>query len=61
MKCNELIRLLKEDGWFVFRQSGSHLIMKHQEKNGQIVVPYHGSSEVGNGLKNKILKDAGLK
>jgi predicted RNA binding protein YcfA (HicA-like mRNA interferase family) len=35
--------------------------MKHQEKNGQIVVPSHGSSEVGNGLKNKILIDAGLK
>jgi len=61
MKCSELIRLLKKDGWFVFRQSGSHLIMKHPEKDGQIVVPDHGSSEVGNGLKNKILKDAGLK
>ncbi|TRZ65520.1 type II toxin-antitoxin system HicA family toxin [bacterium] len=61
MKCSELIRLLKKDGWFVFRQSGSHLIMKHSKKEGQIVVPDHGSSEVGIGLKNKILKDAGLK
>jgi predicted RNA binding protein YcfA (HicA-like mRNA interferase family) len=35
--------------------------MKRPEKDGQIVVPDHGSSEVGNGLKNKIFKDAGLK
>jgi predicted RNA binding protein YcfA (HicA-like mRNA interferase family) len=35
--------------------------MKHTEKEGQIVVPDHGSNEVGAGLKNKILKDAGLK
>ncbi|MCX6245994.1 MAG: type II toxin-antitoxin system HicA family toxin [Bacteroidetes bacterium] len=52
---------LKKDGWFVFRQSGSHLIMKHPEKEGSIVVPDHGASEIGPGLKNKILKDAGLK
>ncbi|MCX6252395.1 MAG: type II toxin-antitoxin system HicA family toxin [Bacteroidetes bacterium] len=61
MKCSELIRLLKKDGWFVYRQSGSHLIMKHQTKKGQIVLPDYGSSEIGQGLKNKILKDAGLK
>jgi mRNA interferase HicA len=61
MKCKELIRLLIRDGWYVFRQSGSHMIMRHPEKDGQIVVPNHGASEVGAGLKNKILKDAGLK
>jgi mRNA interferase HicA len=61
MKCSELIRILKRDGWYVSRQSGSHLILKHPTKNGHMVVPDHGSSEVGPGLLNKILKDAGLK
>ena len=61
MKSSELIRKLKKDGWFVLRQSGSHLIMKHPVKPGQLVVPDHGSSEVGKGLENKILKDAGFK
>jgi len=61
MKCRELIKILKRDGWFVFRQSGSHMIMRHMTKEGQIVVPDHGSDEVGTGLQNKILKDAGLK
>lgn len=61
MKSSELIRLLKKDGWFVVRQSGSHMIMEHPIKKGQIVCPYHGSHEVGKGLENKIKKDAGIK
>lgn len=60
MKSSELIRLLKKDGWFVIRQTGSHMIMKHATKNGQIVVPNHGASEVGKGLEKKIRKDAGI-
>ena len=61
MKSSELARLLKKDGWFVVRQTGSHMIMKHPVKNGQIVCPYHGSHEVGKGLEKKIKKDAGIK
>ena len=61
MKSSELIRILKRDGWFVLRQKGSHVIMKHNSKSGQIVVPSHGNNEVGKGLQIKILKDAGIK
>jgi mRNA interferase HicA len=61
MKSGELVRLLKKDGWFVVRQTGSHMIMKHPVKKGQIVCPYHGSHEVGKGLEKKIKKDAGIK
>jgi len=35
--------------------------MKHDTKSGLIIFPNHGSQEVGEGLENKILKDAGLK
>lgn len=61
MKCSELIRMLSRAGWFVVRQSGSHMIMKHSEKKGTIVVPNHGSQEIGKGLENKIKHAAGLK
>lgn len=61
MKSSELVRVLKKDGWFVVRQSGSHMIMEHPFKKGQIVCPYHGSHEIGKGLEKKIKKDAGLK
>ncbi|MDQ3141418.1 MAG: type II toxin-antitoxin system HicA family toxin [Bacteroidota bacterium] len=61
MKSSELVRLLKKDGWFVVRHAGSHMIMKHPVKKGQIVCPYHSSHEVGKGLEKKIKKDAGIK
>lgn len=61
MKSSELVRLLKRDGWFVVRHSGSHMIMMHPVKRERIVCPSHGSQEIGKGLENKIKKDAGLK
>ena len=39
--------------------SGSHYIY---EKDGRIYpIPYHGSKEMGEGLRKKIMKDLGLK
>ncbi|MBX2887063.1 MAG: type II toxin-antitoxin system HicA family toxin [Ferruginibacter sp.] len=32
MKSSELVRLLKKDGWFVIRQTGSHEVGKGLEK-----------------------------
>lgn len=61
MKSSALVSLLKKDGWFVVRQSGSHMIMKHPIKKGQIICPFHGSHEVGKGLEKKIKRDAGIK
>lgn len=60
MKSSELVRLLKKNGWFTVRQTGSHMIMEHATKPGKIVCPHHGSHEVGKGLEKKIKKDAGL-
>jgi predicted RNA binding protein YcfA (HicA-like mRNA interferase family) len=50
--------LLNRDGWFVIRQTGSHLILKHHVKTNQVVVPYHGSKEISKGMKKRIFKDA---
>jgi mRNA interferase HicA len=61
VKSSELVRILKKDGWYVIRQSGSHMTMVHPIKKGKLVCPFHGSSEVSKGLEIKILKDAGLR
>ena len=61
MKSSELMRILKKDGWFEVRQSGSHVIMKHYEKKAQIVVPYHGGKELPKGTLKSILKDSEIK
>jgi predicted RNA binding protein YcfA (HicA-like mRNA interferase family) len=60
MKCSELIRLLKSDGWMVNSQKGSHIKMKHPVKKGIVIVPNHGSKEVATGTAFQILKAAGL-
>ena len=61
MKSSELLKKILKAGWYEIRQSGSHMIMQHPVKKGQIVMPAHGSNEVGKGLEKKIKKDAGLK
>ncbi len=61
MKYSELFRLLKRDGWFEVRQSGSHVIMKHTEKPEQLTVPFHAGKEVKKGLLSALLKQAGIK
>ena len=61
MKYSELMRLLKRNGWYEVRQSGSHVIMQHPQNEQQLTVPNHGSKEIGKGLQQKIMKQAGLK
>ncbi len=61
MKSSQLLKILLADGWYIVRQKGSHAVMQHETKEGIIVFPIHSSKEVGTGLANKILKDAGLK
>ncbi|MCF8465588.1 MAG: type II toxin-antitoxin system HicA family toxin [Flavobacteriales bacterium] len=61
MKYNEFFKLLKKDGWFEVRQKGSHVIMQHPSKEGQLTVPYHAGKEVKKGLLKALLKQAGIK
>lgn len=61
MKCSNLYRILTKDGWYAVSQKGSHIKMQHKTKRGIIIFPNHGSQEMGKGLENKILKDAGIK
>jgi len=60
MKCSQLLRILKRDGWYAISQKGSHVKLKHDIKKGIIIFPNHGSQEMGKGLEKRVLKDAGL-
>ena len=55
------MRILKKNGWYAISQKGSHVKMVHHERQNILIVPDHGSTEIGKGLENKILKDAGIK
>ena len=61
MKCDEIIRILKDDGWFKVDQKGSHLQLKHPTKQGKVTIPVHGNKDIPPGTLNSILKQAGLK
>jgi mRNA interferase HicA len=61
MKYNDLIKMLKKDGWETISQRGSHMKMVHPTKPNKLIVPNHGSKEVKKGLLKSILKDADIK
>ncbi|MHA4894017.1 type II toxin-antitoxin system HicA family toxin [Pedobacter sp. PWIIR3] len=63
MKWNELKKLLQKAGWQKLRDAkGSHEIWHNPKLEGKtIIIANHPSQEVGTGLANKILKQAGLK
>ena len=61
VKYSELYRVLKWEGWYKIRQRGSHILMRHHEKSGQLSIPYHAGKEVKKGLLKSILKQAGIK
>jgi predicted RNA binding protein YcfA (HicA-like mRNA interferase family) len=54
---------LKENGWTVVGQRGSHMKMINEQnpEKGIIIFPNHGSAELGKGLEKKLLKQAGIK
>jgi predicted RNA binding protein YcfA (HicA-like mRNA interferase family) len=59
MTGSALVKLLKQNGWQVDRISGSHYIMV--KGNRTISVPVHGKKELGKGITQAILKQAGIK
>jgi len=60
MKSKEVIRLLEADGWTLRGVKGSHHIFTHPAKPGHVSVP-HPKNDLGKGLVNKLLKQAGIK
>lgn len=59
MTANEVMGILKKNGWKLERISGSHHVF---DKDGcrPITVPFHGSVDLGI-LGKRILKQAGIK
>lgn len=60
MNRKDIIKLLQQDGWTVRGVKGSHHVFTHPTKAGHISVP-HPKKDLGVGLANKLLKQAGLK
>ena len=61
MKVQELLELLKQDGWFQVRMKGSHRQMHHLRKSGTVTVSGKPSVDVPPGTLASVLRQAGLK
>jgi predicted RNA binding protein YcfA (HicA-like mRNA interferase family) len=60
MNSKELIKLLERDGWVLRGSKGSHHVFHHPTKLGHLTVP-HPKKDLGIGLAQKLLKQAGFK
>lgn len=61
MKTREILRLIREDGWYQVAQRGSHRQFKHPTKPGKVTIAGHPSEEMAEGTYKNIVKQAGLK
>ena len=53
---NQLIKVLRKDGWEVVRQRGGHVRLKKTGRRAALVVPLH--KEIKRGALAGILRDA---
>ncbi len=60
MNSAELIKRMERAGWVLRGVKGSHHIFTHPERPGHLSVP-HPRKDLGVGLAQKLLKQAGLK
>ena len=60
MNSREIIRQLREDGWFEVNQVGSHMQFKHPTKPGRVTVP-HPKRDMPVGTLKSIEKQAQIK
>lgn len=60
MDSREIIKRLKEDGWFEITQSGSHKQFKHPVKPGRVTVP-SPRKDIPAGTLRSIEKQAGIR
>ena len=59
LTAKEMLNLLKDNGFDVVSQNGSHVKLSNGERT--VIVPNHGSKDLKKGLEQAILKQAGLK
>ena len=60
ISAKDLIRVLKQAGFYEHHQKGSHKIFKRGSDNKRVVVPFHGHTTIPRKTLKSILLDAGI-
>ena len=61
IKVKELLRILREDVWYLVRQKGSHRQFHHPTKTGTVTIAGKGRVELPPATLQSVLKQAQLK
>jgi predicted RNA binding protein YcfA (HicA-like mRNA interferase family) len=61
MKVSDVLKMIRNDGWYQVAQRGSHRQFKHPSKPGRVTVAGKPSDELAKGTQMSILKQAGLR
>jgi predicted RNA binding protein YcfA (HicA-like mRNA interferase family) len=59
-KVRDILKALRDDGWWLERQEGSHRQFRHSAKKGTVTVNGHDGDTLPHWLVGSILKQAGL-
>ena len=60
MTFRKVVKRLREDGWTIKEQHGSHVQMVHAIKKGKVTIPKHGNRDLKPGTLKAIWRQAGL-
>ncbi|MFC1896619.1 type II toxin-antitoxin system HicA family toxin [Thermodesulfobacteriota bacterium] len=60
MDSRELIRILKQNGWYEIAKVGSHTQFRHPERKGRATVP-HPKKDIPIGTLKSIERQSGIK
>lgn len=58
MKVRDILKLLRDDGWYLVRTAGSHRQFKHSDKPGRVTVHGKASHHLAPGTLHSIFKQA---
>jgi predicted RNA binding protein YcfA (HicA-like mRNA interferase family) len=61
MKVREVLKVLRQDGWYRVPSCGGHRQFQHPAKSGRVTVSGKASDDLPPGTLNSILRQAGLK
>ena len=56
MNAKQMMRLAQDSGWIFVSQKGSHKKYQHPHLPYMVVIPDHGTAEIGKGLAAKLVK-----
>ena len=61
LKVSQVIKMLKQDGWYLYSTRGDHRQFKHPTKKGKVTISGHKNDNLDQFLLNSIWRQAGWK